>query len=88
MTTDERTAKATRLCERLNQDVAAVAQLGLGRWEQTGEIVGPVSTGFMVKLTAWEATGDRSLIPLLRDLYDDVVAEWTEAASQYIEVGR
>lgn len=83
MTAEERREGGTRLCRQLGAEVARLAPPGIGRWEQTWQIVGDADTEYLIALTRWEATGSEDDKPPLRAAYYGVRDAWRRAAAAY-----
>lgn len=83
MSYDDRRQRGRTICASLVEDIGKVATPGLGLWPEAWDIVGEESAAFMEALLRWEETGDPDLTTRLRDLYDDVVKAWQDAAKLY-----
>ena len=73
------------LCRRLAHDVADLAPEGIGGWPQAWDIVADADAGFLVALTAWEATGAERERDSVRTAYLAVMDAWKVAVGQYLE---
>ena len=80
-----RAEAARKLCERLARDVAAIAPVGIGYWDQAWDIVARADAEFVAELSAWEATGSESARTKVRAAYHAVLDAWREAVRQYEE---
>lgn len=79
-----RSEAARELCRRLTADVHAVAPPGLGRWGRAWQLVAGATDAFLDELHAWEHDGSRHRVEHIQHLYDEVVAAWAMAASEYL----
>lgn len=79
--------RAAELCRRLTADVRAVAPPGLGRWDRAWQLVAGATDAFLDELHAWEHDGSRARVERIQHLYDEVVAGWGMAASEYMATG-
>ena len=80
-----RAEAARKLCERLAQDVAAIAPVGIGYWAEAWEIVAAADASFVILLSAWEATGSEADRTKVRAAFNAVLDAWREAVRQYEE---
>ncbi len=84
MHTTTRHEAATALCRNLSAAVLAVVPPGLLHDPDAWACVTAASNEFLDALNDWKRDGDPARVPHVQHLYDEVVAAWAMAASEYM----